>query len=721
MNPFDLSSTLWPVLTRASLQGSVALVAVFVICRIFARIPAAAKCWLWRLAWLRVIFAFATGATLSLPLLTAPRSAALAAPLTETSQAAPMIEATPIASVAPIAATQLIDPIDAVVLIWAFGVLLMIARLAVHFCAAIHIRRTGAQRTSDLLIQLSAAFKVRRPMLLISEHITKPLLTGVFKPAIILPASINNADPRTLELIFKHELAHLKRRDLAWNWLAAIAHTLFWFNPLTWLCEREANFNQEVACDQLALRDQTSRAAEFASLLIDIAANRDRTPQLLTVSIIRSRTTLERRLTAMKSIRTKGSFISIALALLALTPALIPWRAIAQKSDAAAPAAETKTEPAAPKNGVEEELLAEEIKLARQQLDATTRAREQGRASFADVLQRQREFLHLERELAIMQKDFRKTRELLQEELKGVEQLQREATKQVEVGVISSDEKLKIDREVLKLKRELAGLDRNREEVNPGTASMMYYMQNPELMKRYFPQMYAKMMESSGTNAPGLSESSAEKLRAAKDELAMLQLKYSEKHPAVTEAKNKVARLERSLPMQELQMRLLAQAQSPRVALRPKRAGVVRWVHVKPGDRVAEGQNLMQLDDGEANLRLQGAEAEFAMTEADIKLQQRPLMTERKQLEELKLTDAQRAERDELIELNGLKWSRLQSQLQLAKTKMEQARLEFQERIIRAPGDGVVLSVPLVGQSVSPDASVIEFVPAPPEAQQKLK
>ena len=89
--------------------------------------------------------------------------------------------------------------------------------------------------------------------------------------------------------------------------------------------------------------------------------------------------------------------------------------------------------------------------------------------------------------------------------MKGVEQLQREATKQVEVGVISSDEKLKIDREVLKLKRELAGLDRNREEVNPGTASMMYYMQNPDLMKRYFPQMYAKMMASSGTNAPGLS------------------------------------------------------------------------------------------------------------------------------------------------------------------------------------------------------------------------
>jgi beta-lactamase regulating signal transducer with metallopeptidase domain len=716
MNPLDLSSTLWPVLTRATFHGSVALAAVFVICRLFPRVAATAKCWLWRLAWLRVILAFATGATLSLPLLPAAPPLESGPPLTELRQPTPMLETTPIAQVAPIALAHSVDAIDAIVLIWAFGVSLMIARLAVHFCAAIRLRRNATQRTSDLLTQLSAAFKVHAPILLISDHITKPLLAGVFKPAIVLPTTLENADPRTLELIFKHELAHLKRRDLAWNWLAAIAHTLFWFNPLTWLCEREANFNQEVACDQLALRDQTSRAAEFASLLIDIAANRDRIPQLSTVSIIRSGTTLERRLKAMKSIRTKGSFISIALALFALAPALVPWRAIAQKAEATAPTVETKTESATPKSNLEEELLTEEIKLARQQLDATTRAREQGRASFADVSQRQRELLHLERERAIMQKDFRKTRELLQEELNGVEQLQREAAKQIEVGVISSDEKLKIDREVLKLKRELAGLDRNMEEINPGKMSMMYYIQNPDLMKRYFPQMYAKMVESTGANPPALSENAKDKLRAAKDELAMLELKYTNTHPAVTEARNKVATLERSLPMQDLQMRLRGQAASPRVALRPKRAGVVRTVLVKQGDRATEGQNLVHLDEREAVLRLQAAEAEFAMTEADIKLQQKPLLNERKQLQELNLADADRAERDELI---GLKWSRLQSQLQLAKTKMEQARLEFEELSIRAPADGVVVSVPLVGQSVSPDASVIEFVPTPPEAPQQ--
>ena len=104
---------------------------------------------------------------------------------------------------------------DTMILIWALGVALMIVRLGVHFAAAIRLRRNASQQTSDLLTELSRSFKVRTPTLLISSRISKPLLTGIFKPAIILPCGLTDADPRSLDLIFKHELAHLKRRDLA--------------------------------------------------------------------------------------------------------------------------------------------------------------------------------------------------------------------------------------------------------------------------------------------------------------------------------------------------------------------------------------------------------------------------------------------------------------------------------------------------------------------------
>src|SRR5688572_22724351 len=72
MNPLDLTPIVWPALVRATLHGSIALIAVFAICRLFPRIPAAAQCWLWRLAWLRILIAFCTGATFELSLLPAP-------------------------------------------------------------------------------------------------------------------------------------------------------------------------------------------------------------------------------------------------------------------------------------------------------------------------------------------------------------------------------------------------------------------------------------------------------------------------------------------------------------------------------------------------------------------------------------------------------------------------------------------------------------------------
>jgi beta-lactamase regulating signal transducer with metallopeptidase domain len=43
-----------------------------------------------------------------------------------------------------------------------------------------------------------------------------------------------------LRHVFLHELAHLKRHDIALNWLFAGAQALHWFNPLVWLAFQQA-------------------------------------------------------------------------------------------------------------------------------------------------------------------------------------------------------------------------------------------------------------------------------------------------------------------------------------------------------------------------------------------------------------------------------------------------------------------------------------------------
>ena len=94
----------------------------------------------------------------------------------------------------------------------------------------------------------------RQPQLLVSDAINSPLLTGIFRPKLILPVAIvNHYTEAEIKLIIAHELAHLKRCDLLWNWLPTFTQGLFFFNPLIWLVQREWFRVQEICCDRLAI------------------------------------------------------------------------------------------------------------------------------------------------------------------------------------------------------------------------------------------------------------------------------------------------------------------------------------------------------------------------------------------------------------------------------------------------------------------------------------
>src|SRR5690349_21500865 len=57
---------------RAAWQGGLALLAVWLLCRAFRRLPPAAAIWLWRLAFLKLLVAFFWAAPIAVPLLPPP-------------------------------------------------------------------------------------------------------------------------------------------------------------------------------------------------------------------------------------------------------------------------------------------------------------------------------------------------------------------------------------------------------------------------------------------------------------------------------------------------------------------------------------------------------------------------------------------------------------------------------------------------------------------------
>jgi BlaR1 peptidase M56 len=179
------------------------------------------------------------------------------------------------------------------------------------------------------------------PRLLRMQDTGSPFLIGALRPAIVLPTTLlAECSAAALELMLAHELAHLKRRDLLWGWLPAAVHALFWFHPLVWLAGAEWCLAQEMACDELAVRVTNAPPGDYGALLLKVAAqSRARVAGgLITVGILESYHTLQRRLMAMKSIGQVSSrrIVLIGGMLAALgVGGLVPWRVTAQSSGTA--------------------------------------------------------------------------------------------------------------------------------------------------------------------------------------------------------------------------------------------------------------------------------------------------------------------------------------------------------------------------------------------------
>lgn len=110
----------------------------------------------------------------------------------------------------------------------------------------------------------------RRFRLYAAADPTSPLAWGVFRVAVVLPPAFGTWSPARQRHVLLHELAHAKRLDCATQWLASLASTLHWFNPLVWLASRRMLAEREHACDDQVLLVGT-RASAYADDLLQIA------------------------------------------------------------------------------------------------------------------------------------------------------------------------------------------------------------------------------------------------------------------------------------------------------------------------------------------------------------------------------------------------------------------------------------------------------------------
>jgi beta-lactamase regulating signal transducer with metallopeptidase domain len=88
----------------------------------------------------------------------------------------------------------------------------------------------------------------------VSKEITTPLVIGWIRPVLLIPASLlTGLDPLSLEVLLAHEVAHLKRYDVLFNWMQCAVEVVLFYHPAVWWLSRRTRLERECCCDDAAV------------------------------------------------------------------------------------------------------------------------------------------------------------------------------------------------------------------------------------------------------------------------------------------------------------------------------------------------------------------------------------------------------------------------------------------------------------------------------------
>ncbi|HHT7141369.1 TPA: M56 family metallopeptidase [Bacillus cereus] len=146
----------------------------------------------------------------------------------------------------------------------------------------------------------------------LAGKIASPTVFSFFRPKVLLSKKhMEVLNEQQLQYIFYHELAHIKRNDVAVNWIMYSLILLNWFNPILWyayFCMRE---DQELACDAYALTfiDKEEQIAYGHTIITLLEHYSYQAPSLANLS--RNKRTLKRRIVMIKKFQKKSYHLSL--------------------------------------------------------------------------------------------------------------------------------------------------------------------------------------------------------------------------------------------------------------------------------------------------------------------------------------------------------------------------------------------------------------------------
>src|SRR5205823_4868846 len=194
---------------------------------------------------------------------------------------------------------------------WLAGFAIILSRMTVstirmHSLVSRALDNGGATPAArDIVEDARAQLHIRRAIVVIeSPLIDGPALHGFLRPTLLLPEGMcGTFDREELRHVVLHELAHLRRHDVAVNWLVNAVRAVHWFNPLVWLAVARIQEERELACDELTLSclHPHERLGYGRTILKLVERFRSAEPVPALVGMVNQKQQMRRRLTMIRN------------------------------------------------------------------------------------------------------------------------------------------------------------------------------------------------------------------------------------------------------------------------------------------------------------------------------------------------------------------------------------------------------------------------------------